>query len=389
MCTCSIFILGFLLSHTPTRPDSGPVCQSALAAVLSQFPVSWSCWQRRVGRLPFLEGPDASCNDPPPVPSPLHWSVRRVESLISYHTVCGGSHSRNQEILLLCRSPMLPLSCALLSEPFIPFHVFCVTHHFFPPTCPFLTVHFYIVSFWSCLLDLGECFQSPASGRQNYIYHGIYSFALYILFLSSSQTSSSTSSSSSSASISPASTPCLWVHWRESPIAHRWQRSGSGPSASVLGSVCFVNVKKNRRERASVQSSLFLTRTPTLHGTIFTSLLNGRFCGSLSQWGQQLLHRLLHAGLTEVIGGVERGDSEHEWRSKRENREWKSSPSKEERQKGMKERYFFVRVHLLLLSKYVSPVCLSFLVEVINGEDCVWWFILEKSSYEPTLNVPH
>lgn len=79
----------------------------------------------------------------------------------------------------------------------------------FPPTCPLPTVHFYIVSFWSCPFDLGECFQSPVSGRQTYIYHGIYSFALYILFLSSSQTSSSTSSSSSSASISPASTPCL------------------------------------------------------------------------------------------------------------------------------------------------------------------------------------
>lgn len=52
---------------------------------------------------------------------------------------------------------------------------------------------------------MGECFQSPAAGRQRHIYPGIHSFALYIFFLSSSQTSSSTSSASSSPSISPLS----------------------------------------------------------------------------------------------------------------------------------------------------------------------------------------
>lgn len=140
------------VSHTNTARQWASLSVSAgCCSALSQFPVSWSCWQSRVGRLPFLEGPDASCNDPPP--SPLHWSGRRVESLISYHTVCAGSHSRNQEILPPCRSRTLPFSqaCALLSEAFKPFHVFCVTTfspHVSTYDCAFLYCFFLELSLW-------------------------------------------------------------------------------------------------------------------------------------------------------------------------------------------------------------------------------------------------
>ena len=52
-------------THTHTHtPQHDEPCQSVgggCSSVLFQFPVSWSCWQRLVGRLPFLEGPDASC----------------------------------------------------------------------------------------------------------------------------------------------------------------------------------------------------------------------------------------------------------------------------------------------------------------------------------------
>lgn len=76
----SSFRASFLsVSHINTAKQWASLSVSAgCCSVLSQFPVSWSCWQSRVGRLPFLEGPDASCNDPPLPLSTGLWNVLRV-----------------------------------------------------------------------------------------------------------------------------------------------------------------------------------------------------------------------------------------------------------------------------------------------------------------------
>lgn len=106
----------------------------------------------------------------------LHWPLRGVESLISYHNVCAGRNSRNHpanRVKRLCGSrPLRTLSLSLTSV--TPLHtLFSLTFFLSDFSNSLISCTIFV-----CFSLLRECLQSPSSGGQQHIHPGIHSFSL-------------------------------------------------------------------------------------------------------------------------------------------------------------------------------------------------------------------
>lgn len=212
---------------------------------------------------------------------------------------------------------------------------------------------------------MGECFQSLAAGRQRHIYPGIHSFALYIFFLSSSQTSSSTSSASSSPSISPLSSLHALPLSAPGRVANcaqlkaKWEWT-IGERAWKCASVFCERGEEQEGGEHRCHPLSFSHALPLLVEPAFPSLLlNGRLRSGVSpvKTAAAAAPQAPPCWITRSEWRSRPGgDSQHERRSKGETRHWKSSPSQEERQEGKRARRLFVWVCLLLLSKHECGV---------------------------------